>query len=68
VILRFNPKTSKKVVWLSTRREALQLGRNVSIGSLRASSVAEQQFREKNGKMCYRSICVLFEKSGIVPK
>jgi len=58
----FNPKTSEKVVWLSTRREALQLGRDVSIGSHHTSSLSRQQFREKIVKMCYRSICVLFEK------
>jgi len=42
----FNSKTLEKVVWLSTRREALQLGRDVSIASLHANSLSRQQFRE----------------------
>jgi len=58
----FKPQTSEQVVWLSIGREALQLGRDVSIGSLHASSLSGLQFREKLVKMCYRSICVLFEK------
>jgi len=43
-----NSKYSEQAVWLSTRREALQLGRDVSIGSLHASSLSGLQFREKN--------------------
>jgi len=61
-MLRLNPKNSEQAVWLSTRREALQLGRDVSIGSLHASSLSGLQFREKIVKMCYRSLCVLFNK------
>jgi len=61
-MLRLNLKISEQAVRLSTRNEALQLDRDVSISSLHASSLSELQFREKIVKMCYRSICVLFEK------
>ena len=62
MILRLNTKTSEQVVWLTTRHEALQLGRDVSIGALHASKLSEPQFREEIVKMCYRSLYVLFEK------
>jgi len=62
VMLRLNPKKSEQAVWLSIRREALPSDRDVSIGSLHASSLSGLQLREKIVKMCYRSVCVLFNK------
>jgi len=61
-MLHLNPKNSEQTVWLPIRREALKLGRDVSISSLHASSLPGLQFREKIVKMRYRSICVFFNK------
>jgi len=46
-MLRLNPKKFEQAVWLSTRREALQLGGDVSIGSLHTSSLSGLQFSQK---------------------
>jgi len=46
-MLRLNPKNYEQAIWLSTRREALQLDRDVSVSSIHVSSLSGLQFREK---------------------